>query len=268
MAKLGGIIQVYNEANYFPYALKQAEQMCDEILIFEGCHSQWYPPRSTDGTVDMVVDSGHPYTLVGANPGIRYDAMQMNILWGGVQAMKDRGCDWFRIWDVDMFFFDTDAKRIKERIERTDKDCIRFNERRFIFNWRINTHDITGYFYRITEGMYMSPISRVHNASGDIVRDNPNLVEQMDICCHHFTQAKKLDRAKFRFQISKEKGTPGIDELWQKDVDFKIPLDLDGHKKDIEDMAGGFGANIYSGNHPEVLDGHPYRFANDIRGKL
>jgi len=265
MAKLGGIIQVYEEANYFPYALKQAEQMCDEIMIFEGCHSCQRNPRSTDGTVDMVVESGHSYTLVGANPGTRYDAMQMNVLWGGVREMIARGCDWFRIWDCDMFFFDADAQMIKEMLDRTDKDCIMFNERRFIFNWRINTHDITGYFYRVTDGMYMSPISRVHNSSGEIVRDNPNLVEQMGICCHHFTQAKKLDRAKFRFQISKEKGTPGIDELWEKYVDFEIPWKISGYEKDIEDMVGGFGANAEPGPHPEVLDGHPYRFCNDIR---
>lgn len=265
MAKLGGIIGVYQEADYLPYAIKQAEKMYDEIVIFEGCHSPHHPTRSTDGTIEIIEKSGHEYYLPENTSGDRYDKFQCDIWTQGVANVKAKGCDWFRFHDVDMFFMDFDASRLRQRVNRSTKDCIKFHERRFLFNWHISTHDVTGYFYRITPGMYLSPISRIYNNKNELVRETPERFEQVGISCFHFTQAKKLDRAEFRFQISKEKGTPGIDELWEKYKNFKIKSPDKIRSDEIEELVGGYGASWYDGEYPEVLDGHPYRFCNDIR---
>jgi len=263
MVRLGGIIGVYQEADYFPYALKQAEQMYDEIIIFEGCHSAGHPVRSTDGTVEMVEKSGHTVYFPENTEGERYDRFQCGLWTKGVNEVVRRGCDWFRFHDVDMYFFDKDVESLKNAMDAGGKDCVLFNERRFVFNWKINTHDITGFFYRITPGMSMTPISRIHDKDGRIVRNEPSMCVQSNVCCYHFTSAKKLARMRFRFRISQEKGTPDIPEMWGRYSNYDVNSKLD--KDEIEALVGGFGANIYTGDFPEVLKDHPYRFANDIR---
>ena len=267
MVKLGAIIAVYQEADYLPYALKQAEKHCDEIIVYEGCHSKGHNTRSTDGTIEIIEKSGLEYQLPVNTDGVRYDHFQCAIWQKGVTEMIQRGCDWFRFWDCDMFAFDKDWVHIKDLMGETSKDCIMFNERRFLFNWHINTHDQTGYFYRVTDGMFLSPISRVHSKDGTLVRDCDEMVERMDTCIFHFTAAKKLERMKFRFEISKEKGTPGIDNLWEKYRNSVIDYPADVHENEmlIQELVGGYGENWYDGEYPEVLKDHPYRFCNDIR---
>lgn len=265
MVKTAGLLAVYNEADYLPYALKQMESFCDYVFLVEGCHSKNHPTRSSDGTIEILEASGHELWMPENTEGERYDTFQCNVWKKTVEKAKEAGCDWFRWWDCDMFFFDKDMKRIKETMKTTDKDCIKFNERRFLFNWKMNTHEVTGFFYRLTPGLFLTPISRVHNANGQIVRDYPEFVEQLDVTCFHFSQAKKLARAEFRFKLSEEKGTPGIPALWEMYKGYPIIDNVKGHEADMQEMAGGFGANIYNGPFPEALDGHPYRFCNDIR---
>ena len=266
MAKIGAIIGVYQEADYLPYAIKQAEQFCDEIIIFEGCHSVNHPTRSTDGTVEIVEQSGHEHYMLDNNSGQRYDSFQCDIWTMGVAEMMARGCDWFRFWDCDTYFFDKDLSKVKETMETTSKDCLTWCERRFLFNWRLNTREVSGRFYRVTDGMFLKPISRVHHKDGSFYNDN---TQQLPITPYHFTQAKKLARAEFRFQLSKEKGTPGIDELWEKYKNFKLPPAEAWweHDKEVCELVGGYGPTYLPLEHqyPEVLDGHPYRFVNDIR---
>ncbi len=264
MPKIGGIISVYQEADYLPYALEQAREFCDYIIIAEGCHSDNHPTRSTDGTIEFLERQPEEVIYAENVEGWRYDFFQMGIWSMLTDRVVEEGCDWFRYWDVDMFWLNDDLKEIKKKIETTNKDCLIFPERRFIYNWRMNTKSITGRFYRTTPGMYLTTISNVHKANGD-----PYLldVDMVNAECFHFTGAKKLDRMKFRFDISKEKGTPDIDRLWEEyknfewancdDAESRIPL--------LEELSGGTDFNFYHGELPEVLRNHPYSRMEDIR---
>jgi hypothetical protein len=265
MPKIGGIISVYNEVDYLPYALKQAQEFCDVVYVAEGCHSHHHPTRSTDGTIEYLDSQGIDFESPENYDGWRYDEFQC-----GVWAMmidKIRDCDWFRFWDVDMFWNDEDLKEIKKKMNTTEKDCLIFPERRFIFNWRFNTKDITGRFYRVTDGMYLTPISNLHHRCGD-----PYLMEAefVNAECFHYTCAKKLERSMFRFDISEEKGTPNIPNLKRMYENFEWVHDEDAYAqaKRIEQLVGGSEFNIYDGEHPEVLKNHPYANCDDIRSAV
>lgn len=262
--KIGGIIAVYNEVDYLPYALKQAQEFCDVVFVTEGCHSDNHPTRSTDGTIEYLDSQGIDFYMAENGEGWQYDLYQCGIWNMTMEKIIDAGCDWFRFWDVDMFWSDDDLIEIKKKMDTTLDDCLIFPERRFIFNWRFNTKDITGRFYRVTDGMYLTPISNLHKKDG-----TPYLMDadMVNATCFHYTAAKKLDRMKFRYAISGEKGTPDIPRLWnayrhfewstRDDVESQIPL--------LEELSGGVDFNIYDGEHPEVLKNHPYREMEDIR---
>lgn len=52
--KIIGYLLTWNNLELFKYSLDQALELCDELLVVEGCHYKKYPKRSNDGTVEYL----------------------------------------------------------------------------------------------------------------------------------------------------------------------------------------------------------------------
>ncbi len=249
----------WNEIEYLKHSLEFAYKHYDYVVIAEGCHMPNVEPRSTDGTVEYLDSLGGYYIKCHNKKNIRYDYYQCQILNEATNMLLEEGMDWIRYHDLDMFLFDKDMEKAKDKMEETVSDCITFNERRFFANFKYNALSSTGYFYRAIPDIYLTPISVVHAPDGTIQRHNP---EHLDITCFHMCCAKKIARSKARYEMSAAKGTPNAMENFErfKNVDIKNP-----DPKEVEYLIGGTDFNVYEGELPEALRDHPWKDVEDIR---
>ncbi len=276
--KIAGICSIWNDEVWAPYCLKQASEFCDVVFVVEGGHSTQFPERSEDGTRDIVKrfaeEAGNVHMLQlpfsrdeNDVTSQRYDHYQCAV-WNYLlqQVRKETDAHWVRAWDSDMYFFDEDLNRLRDFMECTQAPSLRFQERRFCYNFRYATEDVTGYFYRVADGSYFTPISKLHFADRQLYGDYAMVVP--DVVCHHYSGVRTCKRMEQRFLLSAEKGTPGAREnfrlwntlTWESDDEA---VDKIG---DVEDrIIGGKDAKVYSGPHPEVLSDHPWMDVDDVR---
>lgn len=276
--KLAGLMSVWNEEPFAEYTLKQASKMCDVVFVVEGGHSLQFPERSEDGTRDIVkrcaetLGNVHflevPFSRQGCEmTSERYDHYQCAVWrWMMNQVHKETKCDWFRFWDADMFFNDADVERIIHTMTVTTANCLSFDEYRFIYNFRYCTIGETGYFYRVLPGQYITPISTLHYGDSELMKNLSFKIE--DVRCFHYTGVRTPDRMHQRFMQSMEKGTPGARENWRmwRDLEF---TDDDSFLKAFAPIhtriLGGKEPQVYDGKHPEILEGHAWSEAKDVR---
>jgi len=272
--KILGVILTWNNFEFFKRALKQALSFCDEVIVAEGCHMDGYPKRSTDGTCEylekmkgtdklVIIDD---FKFKGKNNRVQFKIRntysRASSLW--------KPDNWIVQWDDDMFFFDNDLKNLKDIMKTTKHDTIMFRERRFAYNFRFNLlaskNDLYGHkFQKIKKGCYYTPNWKLRYKNGKFYSDILNL---SDITYFHYPFVKKTDRAKFRWDISIEKGHKKhkkTKRLWDG-FKYKKDKDIFKQEKNFRRIIGGKGVlNVHVGKHPEVLEDHPFRFIDDVR---
>lgn len=276
--KIAGAMSIWNDEIWAPYCLKQASEVCDVVFVVEGGHSTQFEERSDDSTREIVKKAAEEYGNVhmltlpftrseNDITSQRYDTYQCAVWSYLVQtARKETDCEWFRFWDSDMYFFDKDIQRIIEFMHVTQAPCLSFRERRFIYNFRFSTEDTTGYFYRVTPASYVTPISKMHFADGELYSNFA--VEIPEVVCHHYSGVRTPERMEQRFLLSREKGTPFALQHWRdwRDMEWKDDEDFMEKFPALADaILGGENPQVYDGPHPECLDGHPWAEVDDVR---
>lgn len=258
--KLAALMSTWDNLEFFKCAYAQAKKHCDIIHIAVGPHSVKHKDKTGKETMDWLDSIGQQYTKIVPDEHLNYDVFQCSV-WHMLldRAIQD-GADWFRFWDDDMFFFEKDMEILKVEMAKPNRTCIGFKERRFIFNFQMNTRDYSGFFYRVVPDIFLTPISKVHFHDGSLMRDRAYIHPEVE--CFHYTMVKTFERQKARYELSKEKGTPNIDEKFRDyatiDIKHATP-------KEIEGMVSGHDYNCYHGEHPESVSDHPWRTIEDSR---
>lgn len=285
--KIVGLIITWNNFEFFQFALKQALDFCDEVLLIEGGHSMTFPQKSIDGTVEYINKmKGHPklriFDFKFREKYKRYDIVQLFVRMGALKKSRFlKPGNWLILWDDDMFFFDEELKRIKELMSNTDYDVISVNERRFIYNFRFNTFAIekkkiysggwAGWqFNKIYEGAYIRGYLGKQVNPRFYYKDGKPYSKYLyldDVVCFHYPYVKLLERIKARWLYSIEKGTVESRGKYDKFMSVKWTNDEDIYKfkEVIENINNEKGFNVYTGKHPEILDSHPWRNIDDVR---
>ena len=102
--KIIGLMLTWNNLEFFKRALKQALDFCDEVILVEGCHSKYYPKRSTDGTCEYIETIRNLPKLVvrDFNFGGLYNHVQLRIRqeFPKDSAFYEPG-NWIINWDDD-----------------------------------------------------------------------------------------------------------------------------------------------------------------------
>lgn len=281
--KIVGLMITWNNLEFFQFTIQQALEFCDEVLLIEGGHSNKFPKRSVDGTVEFIKKiKKHPNLRVfDFNFREKYNnyyTVQLHIRMDALRKSKlFRPGNWYILWDDDNFFFNKDLIKLKKILATTKNDTIVFNERKFIYNFRFNTfNDDRKLLYR--GGGQIDRIRRYTWIKGFLKMVNPRLYYGRtrkydkilyldDIVSFHYHQVKKSERVKVRWEMAMEKGYTHIKDRYEKFLSISWDGDADvyKHKELIEDLNGEKGFNVYTGPHPEILDAHPWRFIDDVR---
>lgn len=257
-----GFIQVYNEVSWIGYAIDQAIKLCDKILIVEGAqYKNFYniPERSNDGTLDIINDKARQY------PGIikvmnttrdhaNYRMNQSQNFNFGL-SLCNKG-DYFIILDADEFYTDECISEMNDLMKENEIDVIQLEAKFFMFSfkWLLDY----GIFcsaeivIKNVDGFYFMPTSHRIN-----VGKRSTMISGFKR--FHYKLVKPKARLRLRMQTSRR--YPGMvhwfEEAWQT-----LRLE-DGvsHK----DYHTNYTLHRYEGEHPSVLDNHPWRHIEDIR---
>ena len=265
----------WNNIDFFRYSLEQALDFCDEVIVVEGCHSQQFPQRSTDGTVEYLKTFKHPklrvldvdYKKMGWE-GERYDYIQyhiFNLINASFESWEPG--NWIIQWDDDIFWFDKDLRRIREILEDTSYDRILFKERKFFYNFRFNAIADKGTaFNRITFNCYYMPLNHLFYQDGREYTANAQI---LPIEMFHYTHVKKSERMNARWIMSIEKGTKSSYSRFEKwmNISWSRDEDIFKHKKNLAFIAGTppDSLNVFRSPPPDVLTNHPWRYVDDAR---
>ncbi len=265
--KLIGLMVTWNNLEFFKCSIRQALEVCDELILVEGCHSTQYPLRSDDGTAEFIrtLNTDPKLKIMDFSRGMRYDYIQGIIRQRyPKQSRYYRPGNWIFQWDDDVLFFDKDLPKIRHAMEHSKEDSLEFNSRYFIYNFRFNCLRNSGiYCYRILDDMKFRILMRPAYPNGQKF----NIKKIDDIPLFHYGCVKKCERQRARWVMSVEKGAkvsiPRFDN-WMS-VSWKQDKDIFKNESIIKDLTAGDVVNIYEGEHPEVLTNHPWRHIDDVR---
>jgi hypothetical protein len=261
MVKLAALMATWDNLEFFKCAYAQAKKHCDIVHVAVGPHSWKHKDNVSQPTKDWLDSIGQPYMEITPHENTQYDIFQCAIWHRLLDMAIQDGAEWFRFWDDDMFFFNRDMEILKNEMTKPNRICLGFKERRFIFNFKMNTHDYSGFFYKVVPDMFLTPISKVRMHNGDLMRDHAYIHPEVE--CFHYTMVKTFERQKARYELSKEKGTPNIDEKFKEYASIDITGHVDGGE--ICDMVSGCDFNYYSGEHPEAVRNHSWIKIEDSR---
>ena len=265
--KIIGLMLTWNNFEFFRCALKQALDFCDEVLLIEGCHSSSYPKYSTDGTCEHIRSIKHPKLKV-FNVGHRFDRYDKNqrVLREEIPKRSQywKPGNWLFYLDDDLFFSEQDLVKIKNAIQTTRIPSFTFRVRYFFYNFRFNQLQRGGNFgYKILDDFELRGISY------PCYRDGRKFdkFHMNDVTGFHYSYVKKPERMKARWAMSVEKGTKSSASLFDKWMGIKWDKDEDifQQKEKLYEIRPEGELNIYTGEHPSVLDDHPWRNINDVR---
>lgn len=265
--KVIGVMPTWNNIEFLRCSVKHALSFCDELILVEGCHSQNYPKRSTDGTCEYIeIIKGLPKLVVrDFDFSGKYIMVQLRIRQDfPKESILYKPGNWIIHWDDDFFFFNRDLVRLREAMETTKQDSLIIRMRQFIYNFKFNSF-LSQFLlcYRIIDGLRMTGISTPRYPNGK--RLQKERLEGVDL--FHYNYVKKPERFRARMVMSVEKGTKASVKRYEQFMSVRWDKDEDIFKSRavVESIRPGEGLNIYNGKHPEAVSGHPWRYIKDVR---
>jgi len=259
-----GFIQVYNEFGWIGFAIDQAMKICDKVVVTEGYQHIGFPGipiRSDDGTLDILSSKARQYAgkLEILDTIREYSDIRNNQCanFNRVLECCNSG-DYFLILDADEFFtdewIDTAINLMKEGkadlISTTG--CHAFG---ISFAWRIifGTEKPAEIIIKKTEGLRFWPTHKISKT----VR---NKIIISGGGRFHYMWVKPTRRMRLRMQALAMYG--GMSEWFDKSWLSLKPED--GKKYGCYKKAS-FVLQRYDGEHPAILNNHPWRHIKDIR---
>lgn len=255
-------LQVYNDVNWIGFNIDQTMTMCDKLLITEGSQFVSFsdiPERSDDCTLDVIADKMRLY------PG----RIELTNTIRKHQNYRKNQCDNFNraltYCEVGDYFIPTDADKIlfEESVvllcgymAEGKLDTIKFFGKHFAFsfNWLLEINgknQMRDYVFKKTSGMYFKPTHNHQNTGLETIL--------VDTLFHHYKWLKPVARMRTRHKTSGM--FPGMLAWFDKDWN-RIRL-VNGEVQSF--YSGRFILRRYDGQHPEILDDHPYRHISDVR---
>lgn len=252
-------IQAYNEVHWIGYAIDQAMESYDRLVIAEG--AQWrnrpdIPERSDDGTLDIIADKRLEYRgrIKVFNTVRKYQAYRGNQCANFNQALTHCQIgDYFIYFNCDEFYLDSWLEHAKE-LMKYGVDTIKARALSFAFGfgWLLDIPAERTVICRKVRGLHFKPTHKP-------VEHGPNEGKIPGIGFHHYVWLKHLKRLMIRFEGSGRR--PYLTEWLRKNwatVELKEGM-LYEHGTDV------FRLVKYRGEHPSILDSHPWRHVEDIR---
>ncbi len=260
-----GFIMAYNEVDWIAYAIDQAIKLCDMVIICEGSQFSSFPhisERSDDGTLAIIESKQREYPgiIVLVNTARKYGNYRDNQCanFNHALSMCNIG-DYFIPLDVDEFYKDIFIDEINELMYDGKVDYL--NACGYLygfgFNWRVHfnasgvwTKDV---LFKNVNGFHFVPSHQPRGFGKHVIVNKEDNI-------FHYSWVKPSTRMRIRMETSGF--YPGM--LQWFDTHWETIELVDG-KKQRSHKGSDFFLSKYNGEHPSVLQEHPWRYLEDIR---
>jgi hypothetical protein len=261
------LLAMYNEMPWTPYALRHALEFDCPILLCEGGGDKSPDnPRSTDGTLELCDEfaSRHKHVkYVRTRRGMTRFHAERYLYY---HILKDR--EWYLSFGGDNYYRDEDIPKLKDVLLHADGHIVQALTKMYVFVFNFQTI--------ITES--------VHGLCGAWVSFWPCIQRKNDKYGLRYGDELLIDRTTGEYvaspsivQASLRPASIRNDIMMVEDV---IHFHYKGVKKTESRMIryGDEGGKIfqehpleapylkyYDGDHPTILDDHPWRYTKDCR---
>lgn len=261
-----GFMMVYNEVDWVGYAIDQAVQICDRLIICEGAQftsHQHISERSIDGTLDIISDKIKQYTnfieLVNTvRTHSNYRNNQCDNFNNALNKCKEG--DYFLPLDVDVFYTDVFISELNTTLSYGSVDVVKVNGNNFAFSFNWKRCNSDGSFEVFNHEAAYKKISGAHFVPTHQPRNFGNSILIFPDTIFHYTWVKPYDRMRVRMETSNF--TTGMLK-WFDDNWNRVKL-IEGRPQ-LSHLGNMFSLKKYLGTHPSVLKDHPWLNVNDIR---
>ena len=283
-----GIMPVYEEADWIEWAVEGIIDFVDELIIAEGYQGPaWHfgTCRSQDGTIEIIERLAKKYDkitltqcqsrrhVLNGKAATHNHALEIS------KRIKD--ANWYMICDADEFYSDEQKKAIRAALETATQDAYRVNSRYFFYNFQYFIYMQLGRFIRVTDGMYFMPGQFPFYASKKpyYSEEDPPEVLLRDNPMFHYSLTKRPES-----EIKRRLMEYCAVQRHREVFDWIDQVYLQWNEENAEqiyalnrarfDGQGGIffsgcheaqRLQVYTGEHPAILDGHPYRRIKDVR---
>ena len=254
-----GVLPLYNEIDWASFAIDHGMMLCDKILIIEGSQFVAFPDipeRSDDGTLDVISDKQKQYpnkieviSTVREHKNYRINQCA-NYNASLCYCEID---DYLVLLSGDVYYLNSFIPKINQLMEEGKMDYLSVELLRFVFGfkWTVGTQ-LSKVILKKIPTLHFRPTSApVGFGSAEMALDG--------ISCHHYTWVKPRTRMRIRMRTSEF--YKGMLEWFDKNWD-NIEL---AEGKPFNFVQKSFILRKYDGEHPSVLDDHPWRHIEDIR---
>lgn len=259
-----GFLQVYNEAPWIGFAIDQAMMLCDELLICEGSQFTTYPDipeRSNDGTLDIIADKKKQYSgQIKVMDTVRiYGVYKRNQCTNFNIALNHcKVGDYFLPIDADSYIMNNCISWVNNLMAQEAFDVLSLKERLFTYSfyWEMLIKVDPIFYtvaYRKTPEFKFIPAHRAVNIGEKVVESNEQIL-------FHYTWIKSRSRVEIRFRTSKRYRE--MEKMFNQSWDNLELIDGKAYKCWPGRILT---LKRYDGEHPEILNSHPWRYIEDIR---
>jgi len=254
-----GLLPLFNEFKWASFAIDQGMMLCDRLLITEGSQFVAFPDipeRSDDGTLDIINDKQKQYP----NKIEIIDTIREHRNYRINQcANYNRSLNYCEIGDyvislpADTFYSNSVIDKMNRLMGDEKIDCLSVSLLMFAFGfkWTFGEQPFKVIFKKNSTLHFRPTCTPKGFGMAEVILD--------DISGHHYCWVKPRERMRVRMRTSGM--YPNMLNWFDKNWDeFKLE-----NGKDYPGYNGNFTLCRYEGNHPSILDNHPWRNVEDIR---
>lgn len=286
--KIVGMMPVYEEADWVEWAVEGIIDFVDELVIAEGYQGpKWHfgTCRSKDGTIDIINKLAKKYnkiTVTQSHPGrhvLKGRAATYNHMLKVSKLMKE--ANWCMICDADEFYSEDQKKIIKRTLETTSNDAFEFSARFFFYNFKYFYVMTLPRLFRVTKGMFFLPGQVPFYREGRPYYSDTNPLQLLlaDNPMFHYSFVRKPSheiRRRIIEYCAAQRYSYVLDWIDQVFLKWTPEKAEEIYQLNAEKFRGKGGIifdgnceaqklRIYEGEHPNILDAHPFRYIDDIR---
>ncbi len=282
-----GIMPVYEEVDWVEWAVEGIIDFVDELIIAEGYQGPaWHfgTCRSQDGTIEIIEKLAKKYDKItltqcqSRRHVLNGKAASHNHALAISKRIKD--ADWYMICDCDEFYSDRQKITIREALETAAQDAFKVNARYFFYNFKYFIYMHLSRFFRVTEGMFFRPGQYPFYANSKAYyEESPAVLLLEDDPMFHYSLTKRpcceINRRLMEYcAVQRNRWVfDWIDQVYLQWTPERAEEIYELNRKRFNGQGGIFFGGchdaqrlqIYEGEHPGVLDNHPYRHIEDIR---
>ena len=232
--KICTLTNTYNSEEYLWYVLKSIYGFSDQLVLIDGAFNAKMPSfLSTDRTDKVVKSFPDPQRKIRYERGPAKTQLEQR----GKVFKYLKGFDWLMIVDDDEVYKSEDLKKIRQFLAKAREDAFRIRGFTFFNSFDWYRHVADPRIWRVKPGMRFIGSNNLQGKNARYDRNEMKAVP--NVMKYHYSYVRNPERLAIRKNQAKVKYPYEVKDK------FFVRRDISWKK--------------FTGEHPEIMQNHPYR---------